>query len=189
MGIFKLLGRSMIYPIVRPFEQAKTSFGQIQSDMNNLKSLRERKKEKAIEDKKEYLQLTQGDDWTGYKPTEAELKSPGLIKNPFLRFEVLYLLNGWDEQGLEVQLVAVRLARRVSAYMSIILMLGGLISLYFTPVWMMIFTAPLLVTGSAVGFASAVKHAIYQVQIQERKLCGFSELMSRNDFFKLLVSK
>lgn len=193
MGIFKSIFRSVAYPIIRPAEQAKSSFTHIKGDLEALKELRARRSLQAEQDRQAHLELVQSDGWEGYKPTEQELINPMLIRDPFKRFEVMYALNGWDEPALAVQLSAAKRTKRVSAYTSIFLLIVGLASGYlnymYSPVWMLVLTSASLMTGGAIGFASSVKYAIYQAQMESRKLMSFKELMSRSDFFSYLFAK
>lgn len=186
MGIIKSVVRFAFYPIARPAEQAKESYGKIKGDIDALRLARAKR---AIEHEEElinHIALTENENWEGYKPTEEELRNPLKIKDAYMRFEVLYELNNWNEEELKTQLKAVLLTKRASAYSSAILLLAGLVSLYFMAAWMILIFGPILITGSAVGFASAVKHSIYEIQIENRKLITYKELMSRHDFFKFL---
>lgn len=189
MGFFKSVARFAVYPIIRPAEQARDSFSHIRGDIASLKEARARRALQVAADKQAHLELTQAEDWDGYKPTVAELNNPGLITDPYMRFEVLYSMNQWTEESLTDQLTAVRLTKWVAAYTSALLMICGLLSLIFSPVWIVLIVGPLTMTGSAVGFASSVKHAIYQAQIESRKLITFKELMSRSDLLSYLFSR
>ena len=189
MGAFSFLAKSLAYPLTRPAKQAKDSYAQIKGDLSNLKEARELRAIKAKEDLQAHMERIQDPDWKGVKPTEAQLQNPALIKDPFIRFEVLYSVNGWSPETIAIQLKAVKLTKVAASYSSVFMLLGGIVSLIFLPVWMVIILGPILLTAGAIGFASAVKHAIYQFQLENRKLIGFSELSSKPDFISYLFSR
>lgn len=189
MGFLRSTGRFLFYPVIRPAEQAKESFGLIKNDLEKLRVSREARLARIEVERAEHLERIKQDDWTGYKPTEAELKNPKLIKDHFLRFEILYESNGWDENQLLEQLTAVRLAKRVGSVMAVFLMAAGVVSMVFVPVWLLLVTGPLLLTGSAIGFATAMKHGLFQAQLEARKLLPFSEFVARPDLVSYLFSR
>lgn len=189
MGVFSFLAKSMVYPLTRPAKQAKDSYEQIKGDILSLKEAREFRVTKAQEDLRAHLERIKDPNWEGAKPTQDELLNPALIKDPFIRFEVLYSVNGWTPETLKKQINAVKLTKISASYSSVFILFIGIVSLIFLPVWMVLILGPILLTAGAVGFASAVKHAIYQFQLENRKLIGFSELSSRSDFISYLFSR
>lgn len=189
MGLFRLLGKNLIYPIVRPAQQAKDSFGQIKADLEKLHQARAERKLRAEQDLKEHLEVVSRDDWEGFAPTEEQLRNPLLIKNPHQRFEVLYQANKWDEASLEEQLIAVRLSKMSAAYMSVAMFCFGFAMYFFMPLVFWMFTAPMVLTGAGVGFAIAIKHGLFQFQIESRKLLGVSEFLSKPDLIHYLFHK
>lgn len=186
MGLFKSLGRAMFYPIVRPVEQAKTSIKQINDDVASLRQRRAERQLQSEEELRAHLERSQDPNWVGPVATEAELLNPALIKNPYARFEVLYSARGWTEEALLVQLNATKRTKRTAGWMCLALLTAGIINIFVSPVWIILITSPLLLVGSAIGLASAIKYAIWQSQLENRKLMGFKELASRRDFFSYL---
>lgn len=189
MGFFKSLGRAMFYPVVRPMEQAKTSLKQVNDDLDALRQQRAARQLQSEEELKAHLERTKEPGWDGPVVSDAELLNPALIKNPYTRFEVLYAARGWTAESLLVQMRAVRRTKRTAGWMCVALLVAGVANIFISPVWIILLTSPLLLVGSAIGLASAIKYAIWQSQIEERKLMGFREIASRPDFFAYLFLK
>lgn len=186
MGFFSSIGKVLAYPIIRPVEQLRLSVTQTRSDLSRLRQIREENEELIRLEREAHTQLVNDPSWNGYKPTQRELNDPSLIKDPYMRFDVLYKMHGWDEESLKQQMVAVRRTKTTSSWMSAVLLLCALWGLFALPVYAVILVCPLLVTGSAVAIASAVKHAIFQAQLQERKLMNAKEVMARPDLIQFL---
>jgi len=192
MGILKLLGRVVIYPVVRPAEQAKAAYDQINADLIALKRARAERAEAIARDHQAHLERTQAEGWEGYRPTAVELLQPQRIKDPYMRFEVMYSANNWNEEQLLEQLTAARITKRLAAYMSALMLLTGVISIFATwtqPAWVALTVVPLLFIGSVVGAVSAFRFGFFQAQIEQRKLFNHVEFWHRPGLLGYFFSK
>lgn len=94
--------------------------------------------------------------------------------------------GGWTADGLRAQEAAARLARRASVVICAIGFTGCLVAIVLAPPLLVLIFGIVAMALVAGCFASAVRSAWWEFQLQGRALIPLREFISRPDFFRRL---
>lgn len=109
------------------------------------------------------------------------------IKDGRERFEVMYAMHEWNDSDIETQKVACNRTKLVSLLAAVFSFATVIASIFFAPLWMLIFIVPVGGCLCILGLAQAFKFALYETQLEMRDLIGAKEFYAREDFFLRLI--
>jgi hypothetical protein len=126
------------------------------------------------------------------KAKDDEVKAAGATKwaqmTPEQRFQHAYAEGGWSEEDLIKQYGAFRAAKFVLLVIGLAL-LPALLGVAFTaPLWIVMFTVPVMASFSVVLLAQSLRHAWWQCQIELRAMITFKEFFGRRDLLGWLFA-
>lgn len=182
MGFLKSTLRYFLYPVARPMEQARDSVKELRQDWQHGKEQRE-KRRAQVDGHNQEMNLEGLSERMA-----AAMKLPLRdIKNPRMRFEVLYKRNNWNPKELEEQWVAFRLTKLAAWIVGALLMVPCLISVAYVPAWAMLPMLGVVFMLCCLCVFVALKNALMQSQLELRSLHTWSDYVSRKDFFRHLL--
>lgn len=109
------------------------------------------------------------------------------IKDGRERFEVMYAIHDWNDSDIENQKFACSRTKLVSLLAAVFSFATVIASIFFAPLWMLIFIVPVGGCLCILGLVQAFKFALYEAQLEMRDLIGAKEFYAREDFFLRLI--
>lgn len=160
MGLFKMIGSGVAYPLTRAYRDVSSSFKSVGRSYQEMRDER-REKHEAYEAARELL--------------------GGMSEQQ--KFQEIYELNGWDEEQLQEQMKAARRTRlallcTAAAGMSVVIGLT-----WFVKWWVMMLLGPVGVIYLAACAALSVKYAWFEYQLEVRSITPIKAFLSRPDLF------
>lgn len=126
----------------------------------------------------------------GTDDARAEPAAPGswAAMSASEKFEHAYSQGGWTEEQVLRQYGAFRAAKFVQLVIGLAL-LPALVAVAITaPLWLVMFSVPVMSAFSVVLIAQAFRHAWWQCQIDLRAMITFKEFIGRSDLFARLFA-
>lgn len=174
-GLFKFIA----YPLVRPLSDAKTAATQLGKDVSELRRLKEERRARGASFA---LEPREGQDVDLSNYTAEQLANPKLIADDAERFDVVARVNEITPKELDRRRSRARFIKRVMLWLLPIVMVLGFIAVARSPLWMALFAAPMLVCVCGVLLSQAVVQAMFQSQLELKRLHSFKAYLSRPDF-------